>query len=251
MTGEPSTMPPIRISMWSGPRNISTAMMRSFGSRADAEVVDEPFYAHWLATSHADHPYREETLEAYPVRFDDVVAWLEEPATPPARIRFFKHIAFHIEDDAPLSFLDSHRSFCLIRDPSRMAASYSRKFEDLTPIVRSYRVARRIAARCADAGRPCPVVAAEDILADPARMLTLLCEALEIPFDHTMLRWRPGPRASDGPWGPHGYDAVYASTGFSASDGASEPMAITQEEKAAVDACKDDYDWLHSQRLVR
>ncbi|MBI1392912.1 MAG: HAD family hydrolase [Alphaproteobacteria bacterium] len=241
----------IRISMWSGPRNISTAMMRSFENRPDTEVIDEPFYAQWLARSGADHPFRAETLAAYPAAFDDVLAWLNEPPAPPATVRFFKHIAFHLADDAPLDWLDAHRSFALIREPADMAASYAKKFDDLTPIVRSYAVARRIADRHDRAGRPFPVVASEDILEDPRGVLAGLCAALDIPFREEMLRWPAGARASDGPWGPHWYDAVNASTGFGDAPQADrEPPALTPHAREAANACQADYIFLRNLRLT-
>lgn len=239
----------VKISMWSGPRNISTAMMRAFENRHDTEVLDEPFYAHYLATSHAEHPYRAEILAAYPARFDDVVAWLDEPPRAPARMRFFKHIAFHVEDDAPLDFLLRHRSFALIRRPEDMAASYARKFDDLSPIVRSYTVARRMHAYLSDHGRAFPVVASEDVLADPEGVLTGLCAALGVSFDPAMLAWPAGARDSDGPWAPHWYDAVNASTGFDAPKDIGATPTLSAKEQAAADACRDDYAFLHAMRV--
>ena len=241
---------PIRISMWSGPRNISTAMMRAFENRPDTEVIDEPFYAHWLAVSHAQHPYREETLAAYPVRFDDVIAWMHARPRQPAAMRFFKHIAFHLDDEAPLEWLNDHRSFALIRAPEDMAASYARKFDDLTPIVRSYKVARRIADHYERAGRPFPVIASEDVLADPGGVLCALCDALGIPFSPAMLEWPAGPRKSDGPWAPHWYDAVNASTSFAAPpESAATRRPLPDAAQQAADACRSDYEHLHARRI--
>ncbi len=239
----------VRISMWAGPRNISTAMMRAFENRSDTEVLDEPFYAHWLAASHAQHPYRAETLAAYPARFDDVVAWLGEPSRPPAKIRFFKHIAFHIEDDAPIDFLLRQRSFALIRRPEDMVASYARKFDDLSPIIRSYGVARRVHDFLSDHGHAFPAVSSEDVLADPDGVMSSLCAALDIPFDAAMLSWPAGPRDSDGPWAPHWYDAVNASTGFDAPAGDGAPPELTPREQAAADACREDYEFLWARRI--
>lgn len=200
------------ISMWSGPRNISTTMMRSFGNRRDASALDEPFYGYYLAKSGADHPYRSETMAAYPCEFDGVLEWIEKASLRP--VLFLKHIAYHLPDDADLSFLEGWRNFLLIRDPAAMVASFADKFEDVTPIIESYDVELRIHRHLIDRGLACPIVDAADILSAPERMLTALCAALGVPFDPDMLSWAPGPRPEDGPWAPHWYEAVVASDGF-------------------------------------
>lgn len=198
--------------MWSGPRNISTTMMRSFGNRADTSALDEPFYAVYLERSGAEHPYRAETMAKYPTRFSDVMNWIEMARDND--LLFLKHIAYHIEEDADLSFIEGWRNFFLIRDPAEMVASFSNKFEDVSPIIASYRMEARMLDHLSARGLPCPVVDAADILKNPERTLRALCAALEIEFDHLMLAWLPGERTEDGPWAPHWYDAVWASTGF-------------------------------------
>ena len=200
--------------MWSGPRNISTTMMRSFGNRADTAAIDEPFYAWFLKTTGADHPYREETLAKYPGEWEGVVDWIGRAPKGGESYLFLKHIAYHLPDDADLSFMLRHRNFLLIRDPRAMVASFSNKYEDVTPIVRGYEMASRIFEFLARRGSPCPIVDAADILKAPRPMLTALSTALDIPFDPAMLSWTAGPRPEDGPWAPHWYDAVWASTGF-------------------------------------
>jgi hypothetical protein len=200
------------ISMWSGPRNISTTMMRSFAARRNAVALDEPFYGAYLARTGADHPYREETIAAYPRTFEGAIGWIREP--PAARELFLKHIAYHLPDGADLRFLKEWRNFLLIRDPRAMVASFADKVEDVTPIVKSFDVEQRILDDLAAAGLPCPVIDAADVLAAPEPMLRALCVALDLPFDPAMLSWPPGPRPEDGPWAPHWYAAVRASTGF-------------------------------------
>jgi len=202
------------ISMWSGPRNISTTMMRSFASRADTAAIDEPFYGCYLARSGADHPYRTETLAAYPNAWKDALDWIAKPPAGGEPYLFLKHIAYHLPDNADLSFLAGHRNFLLIRDPRAMVASFSNKYDDVAPIVRSYAVAMRIHDYLSARGAPCPVVDAADILYAPDGMLKALCGALDMPFDRAMLSWPAGARPEDGPWAAHWYDAVHASTGF-------------------------------------
>ena len=202
------------ISMWSGPRNISTTMMRSFGNRADTAAIDEPFYAWFLKTTGANHHYRKETLAAYPNDWEGVTEWINRAPETGEEITFLKHIAYHLPDDADLSFTLPHRNFLLIRDPRAMVASFADKYEDVTPIVRSYEMALRIAEFLAARGHPCPIVDAADILKAPEPMLRALCHALGISFDRSMLTWPEGPRPEDGPWAPHWYDMVWASSGF-------------------------------------
>jgi hypothetical protein len=235
----------IRISMWSGPRNISTTMMRAFENRADTEVFDEPFYGAYLDRTGAQHPLREETLATRPRRFEDVLAQMAEERERPNL--FCKHIAYHLPPDADLSFLRRHRNFILIRDPRRMVASFAKKHDDIAPIAESYRVCRRIYDFCQAARLPCPVVDAADILADPSRLLAALCAALDIPFSERMLSWPAGPRASDGPWAPHWYDAVNASTGFKAPDERPVQLQPGLERLAALAA--PDYRFFHERRL--
>ncbi len=236
------------VSMWSGPRNISTTMMRAFEHRADTAAIDEPFYASYLARSGADHPYREETLAAQPNRFDDVVKWIETPPADGSPVLFLKHIAFHLPEDTALDFLFRHRNFLLIRDPRAMVASYSKKFEDVSPIVQSYEIERRILDELSARGLPCPVVDAADVLAAPEVVLRKLCASLGLEFNAAMLSWPAGQRGCDGVWAPHWYDAVWSSTGFNSP--VEKPVDLSARLEAVADACMANYQVLHSQRLT-
>lgn len=233
--------------MWSGPRNISTTMMRSFEARGDCAVIDEPFYACYLRASGADHPCRDETLRAMPSDWAEVARALNGPIPAGKPILFAKHIAYHYPDELPLDWLDGHRSFILIRDPASMIASYARKYDDITPILGSFRVARRIHAFETARGRPCPVVDAADILARPARVLGALCAALGIPYLDEMMSWPAGGRPSDGPWSRHWYDAVNASTGFRTPVEKPDPPESRLADLAAV--CAPDYRFFRNFRL--
>lgn len=204
----------IQISMWSGPRNISTTMMRSFANRADTAAIDEPFYAWFLKTTGADHPCRAQTLADYPNDWDGVIAWIDRAPENGEEIKFLKHIAYHLQDDADFSFALHHRNFLLIRDPRAMVASFSTKYDDVTPIVRSYEMEIRLFEFLTERGLSCPIVDATDMLKAPEPMLKALSAALGISFDRAMLSWPAGPRPEDGPWAAHWYDAVWASTGF-------------------------------------
>jgi len=242
----------IRVHMFSGPRNISTTMMRSFENRPDTAVVDEPFYASYLARTGADHPYRDETLASQPNDADGVPRWLAGPVNtfgaPDATILFAKHIAYHLADDFPLDFLLGGRTFLLVRDPRRMVASFARKFDEVEPIVGSFAAERRIFEFLSRRSRPCPVVDAADVLADPGGVLKALCVALDIPYTDKMLAWPAGPRPSDGAWAPHWYDAVKASTGFNRP--VEKSVELSPPLAAIAERCRADYEFLYERRLA-
>ncbi|MEM8600263.1 MAG: HAD family hydrolase [Bacteroidota bacterium] len=209
---------PLRIAMWSGPRNLSTALMRSWGSRADTAVVDEPLYAHYLATTGLHHPGRDDILASQPTDWRAVAAHLSGPIPGGAAIYYQKHMAHHLLPSVGRAWLDapSFRHVFLLRDPAAMLASLVQvlgpavRVED-TGLPQQVELFRRIADRD---GAPPPVVQARDILADPPAMLRVLCTVLDVPFDPAMLAWEPGPRPTDGVWATHWYAAVERSTGF-------------------------------------
>lgn len=236
------------ISMWSGPRNISTTMMRSFANRADTAAIDEPFYAWFLKSTGADHPYRAQTLAKYPSDWRGVIDWIETPPPGGEDYLLLKHIAYHLPGAADLSFLHRHRNFLLIRDPRAMVDSFSNKYEDVTPIVRSYEMELAIFEFLAARGSPCPIIDAADILKAPEPMLKVLCAALEIPFNPAMLSWPPGPWPEDGPWAPHWYDAVWASTGFKPY--VEKSLNLSRELEEIADKSMGAYRLLSSRRLT-
>jgi hypothetical protein len=203
----------VRIAMWSGPRNISTAMMRSFENRPDCAVIDEPLYAHYLIETGVDHPMRADVLAAQRADWRAVTA--ELTTAEPAPIYFQKHMCHHVTSSMGTDWLDGLKHMFLIRDPARVIASYAAKMETMTleglGLPAQLRLFERVSLR---AGAPPPVIDAEQVLADPKGALSALCAALAIPFTEAMLSWPPGPRASDGVWAPHWYGSVERSTGF-------------------------------------
>ncbi|MEM6785858.1 MAG: HAD family hydrolase [Bacteroidota bacterium] len=209
---------PVRIAMWSGPRNLSTALMRSWGSRADTTVVDEPLYAHYLATTGLDHPGRTEIMASQPTDWRTVAEQLLGPVLGGAPIYYQKHMAHHLLPSVERTWLDapSFRHVFLLREPAAMLASLVKvlgldvRVED-TGLPQQVELFQRIAERD---GSPPPVVSARDILANPPAMLRMLCQALGVSYDAAMLSWEPGPRPTDGVWAKHWYAAVERSTGF-------------------------------------
>lgn len=236
------------ISMWSGPRNISTTMMRSFENRPDTRVVDEPFYASYLTRTGADHPYAKEILAAQPNSYDEALSQLLSDNDDQSTFKFHKHIAFHLEADVNLDWVLDTKCVLLIRDPRAMVASYADRFDDVQPIVASLAIERRIADMFLDRDQPCPIIDAKDILTAPQPMLEKLCDSLGIPFDAAMLQWPAGPRDSDGVWAPHWYGVVETTSGFRPYQEKSISLSPALEDIA--EACCENYEYLRRARLT-
>lgn len=206
----------LRIAMWSGPRNISTAMMRSWGNRPDTVVCDEPLYAHYLVQRpEVRHPGREEIIAQNETDWRKVAARLSGPVPEGKPLFYQKHMAHHLLPNIGRDWLD-HLTHCfLIRDPQEMLTSLLRKYpqaalED-TGLPQQVELFHFIVAKT---GRTPPVLDAQDVLENPRRLLSLLCESLAVEFTEAMLQWPAGRRATDGVWAAHWYDAVERSTGF-------------------------------------
>jgi len=240
----------IRICMWSGPRNISTAMMRSFENRADCAVSDEPFYAAYLAATGLEHPMRTEVLASQPTHWRAVASELTGPAPGGAAVWYQKHMTHHMLDGFGLDWADGCRSAFLIRDPARVLASYVVKRGEVTLADIGVERQRELFEREADRlGAPPPVVEGRDVLADPSGTLGKLCTALGIPFDDAMLAWPAGRRDSDGVWAPAWYDAVERSTGFGPPPDETAPPALSDELAAIADAARPHYERLAAFKL--
>jgi len=206
---------PVRIAMWSGPRNISTAMMRSFENRPDTAVIDEPFYAAYLAATGIDHPLRDESLAAQPADWREVVRTILGPAPDDRPVFYQKHMTHHMLPQFGRNWIARCRSAFLIRAPEDVLASYMEKRREVALEDIGFVQQREIFEREADRlGHAPPVIHAADVLADPKGTLAGLCITLGIPFTERMLHWPAGRRATDGAWAPAWYDAVERSTGF-------------------------------------
>ena len=243
----------VRIAMWSGPRNISTAMMRAFENRPDTVVSDEPFYASELAASGRDHPMRDEVIAAGPVDPEAVIGGLLGPLTdaakPGATVHYQKHMTHHMLPAFRRDWIDGVRSAFLIREPERVLASYTRTWErvslDEIGVPQQLEIFERVADRL---GRAPPVVDAADVLADPEGVLSALCAALDIPFSEAMLAWPAGRRSSDGVWAPAWYANVEQSTGFGPAD--TRPLPQLHGELARIaEAARRPYERLRRHRI--
>ena len=238
----------VRIAMWSGPRNLSTAMMRSFDSRADTFVSDEPFYGAFLKTSGANHPMREEVIGAMDCGWQSVIRTLRGPTPDGSPLWYQKQMWHHMVGPIGYQDFDGFSHCFLIREPERMIASYLRKresaaFEDFG-LERQAEFFEREADRL---GRAPAVVDANDLLASPKAILSKLCVALEIEWDPAMTGWSKGRRATDGPWAPHWYAAVEASTGFGPPEHG--PVELPEDARRLAARCQPYYDRLAGYRL--
>ncbi|MEO9463010.1 MAG: hypothetical protein ABJ242_09760 [Marinomonas sp.] len=239
---------PIRIAMWSGPRNISTAMMRSFGARADCAVSDEPFYGAFLKHSGEVHPMGEETIASMDCDWQSVLKAQSGAAPGDCPIWYQKHMPHHMVGSADLRDMPDHRHAFLIRAPERVVASYRAKNELRQPELLGFKQMRDYYdAACDLAGEALPIVDSDQILNDPKKALSALCAALGIAWDEAMLAWAKGPHPDDGVWGTHWYDKVNASTGFGPPQGDLPELTGAYRDIAA--ACRDDYDYLHERSL--
>lgn len=234
--------------MWSGPRNISTAMMRSFGSRADCAVSDEPFYGAFLKATGEPHPLARETIESMECDWHTVLRQQSGDAPGGQPVWYQKHMPHHMVGPVSIAAFGDHLNAFLIRAPERVVASYRKKNELRRAEMLGFAQMRSyFDFECERSGTVPPVVDSDDILADPEGVLTRLCEALGIDWDPAMLAWEEGPHPEDGVWGTHWYDRVNASTGFGAPPG--DLPELEGEYLQVAEECRDDYEALARYRI--
>lgn len=222
------------IAMWSGPRNLSTAMMRSFGRRADCTAVDEPFYAAYLKATGLNHPMRDEILsdgETDPL----VVAEQCLNFPPEGKIAYQKHMTHHMIEAFPTDWIAQVTNVFLLRDPARVLASYANKTDQVTAEDIGFHKQYELMQKVQELNGQTPIVIdSNDIRANPKEALTALCAAIGIPFSDKMLNWKKGQHEEDGVWGRHWYDAIWNSTGFAGAD--TRPMPELDGKLAQIEA---------------
>src|SRR5215471_20512894 len=239
---------PIRIAMWSGPRNISTQMMRAWGNRRDTAVIDEPFYAFYLKTSGEKHPGADEIIAAGETDWRRVVAQLSGPIPNGKRIFFQKQMTHHLLPEVDRQWLGGVTNCFLIRDPREVLASYLRKREELA--LKDLGFVQQAAMFDLVRGRinsiP-PILDAKDVLENPERTLRLLCDAVDVEFSERMLSWLPGLRETDGIWAKHWYGEVARSTSFQGYH--PKRAEIPKRLREVHDRCRECYERLYEYRL--
>lgn len=239
---------PIRIAMWSGPRNISTAMMRAWGNRRDTFVVDEPFYAYYLKATGKKHPGADEVIAAGETDWQKVVARLTGSVPSGKSIFFQKQMAHHLLPEVDREWLCAVTNCFLIRDPREVIASYVKKRED--PALEDLGFVQQ--AEIFDFVREHtnaipPIVDAKDVLENPERILHLLCQSVGVEFSESMLSWPPGLRDTNGIWAKHWYTEVAKTTSFQpyrASD-----YRVPERLRETYERCREYYDRLYEHRL--
>jgi Sulfotransferase domain len=235
--------PATRIAMWSGPRTVSTALMRSWENRPDTTVADEPLYAFYLDRTGLDHPGRDEVIASQPTDWRVVLAELAGPLPAGAAIGYAKHMTHHLLPEVDRAAFAPFRHAHLIRDPRELLASYARVRAE--PTLDDLGLRQQAEIFEAFGG---PVVDSRELLADPPAVLAALCRALGVPFDIRMLAWPPGPRDSDGVWAPYWYDSVWSSTGFVPYRPPAAPLPARLEPLA--ERCLPYFDRLHRYRIT-
>ena len=248
MTEAATIRDPVRIAMWSGPRNISTAMMRAFENRDDCAVVDEPFYAHYLAHTGSDHPGRDVVIAAGETDWRRVATALSGPAPGGRAVFYQKHMTHHMLPHIGHDWFAAMRHVFLIRDPRQVLASYLKSRPHATAadigVLQQAQLYDEIATLT---GAEPPVIDADDCLRRPEAHLRALCALLRIEFTPRMLAWPAGPRDSDGVWAPWWYDAVLKSTGF--EPWRERDFDVGAAHRGLIDACMPVYARLYARRL--
>lgn len=235
----------MRIAMWSGPRNLSTAMMYSFAGRGDCAVWDEPFYAAYLKATGIDHPMKDEVIAAGLADAATVAGACLGPVPGGKPLYYQKHMTLHMIPAFDRDFMRGLTNVFLIRHPARVIASYAKKRE--APVLADIGFVQQAELFDEVAGwmGRAPVVAdSADIRARPREVLGALCAALGIPFAEGMLRWPAGPKPYDGAWAPHWYNAVHASTGFDEPEG--DLPALTGDYARLADQALPYYEKLRA-----
>jgi len=235
--------------MWSGPRNISTALLRSWGNRSDAFVTDEPFYAYYLYHHPVNHPGVEEIVGDGEIDWRKVVAWLTGPVPEGKRVWYQKHMAHHLQPEMEMAWMDSLTNCLLIREPREMLTSLLAVMPDPvlgdTGLPQQYELFDRIRRRT---GALPPVVDARDVLENPAGLLARLCDAVGLDFTASMLHWPPGARTTDGIWAKYWYANVERSTGFAPYSPKNQP--VPEDFSGLLGECEEIYQSLYPHRLT-
>jgi hypothetical protein len=238
-----------RIAMWSGPRNISTAMMRAWGNRQDTFVCDEPLYAHYLLMTRAPHPGIDEVIAHHETDWRKVVAWLTGDVPHGKAIFYQKHMTHHLLPEIDRDWMRRLDHVFLIRESREVITSLQLVTPNPTLEDTGYPQQDEIFCWVREQmGRTPPVIDARDVLENPARMLLLLCESLGIEYTDAMLSWPAGPRDTDGIWAKHWYEAVWQSTGFQPYRAKNRP--VPERLVGLLDEADALYRRMHEYRIV-
>ena len=227
----------INLFVWSGPRNISTALMRSFENRKDTKVYDEPFYAYYLKKTNLNHPMKEEIINHYHTNEDEVINLITEEDNK-YKIFYQKHMTHHILEETRLDWIDKGTNCFLIRDPAKVIVSYLKKntlksIQDVG-FKKLYEIFKLLNSKE-------PIVINSDyLLASPEKYLKILCQKLNLDFDQNMLKWPKGYRDTDGIWSKVWYQDVISSTTFNTKN--SKEYIVPKTYENIYKECLDIYE---------
>ena len=237
------------IAMWSGPRNLSTAMMRAFENREDTQVLDEPFYAHFLSETGLKHPGREKVLASQSNNWDEIVKFCTNKNYQNKPIWYQKHMAQHNLEHSDISWIGKVKNCLLIRNPKFVISSYDKKFSIKDEQLLGYRQQVDIIEYLKSEYKISPpIIDADDLLSNPEAVLSKLCEIIKIKFTPRMLTWPKGSRKSDGVWAPFWYDNVQKSTGFHTSL-KKKKNKIDDNMREIYDSCMKHYEKMYRKRI--
>ncbi len=237
----------LKIAMWSGPRNISTALMRSFGSRPDCAVYDEPFYPHYLYQTNIRHPMWKKIIDQEEIDWQRIVNKILGPIPNNKKIWYQKHMAHHNILGCELNWLDKFKNCILIRHPQNVISSYTKRFELKSANQLGYEQLEQLYKILCNMGKVPLVIDASDILIDPQKMLKTICKKLKIPFYNNMLKWEKGPYDYDGIWGKYWYKNVNNSMGFKTYCNSKKNITI---HSSIYNLCLEKYEYLYDKRLI-
>ena len=239
----------IKIAMWSGPRNISTAMMRAFENRPDTIVEDEPFYAHYLSQTGLNHPMKNEVIESQNTNWDEVAKSLTLEIPNNKTVWYQKHMAQHNLENFDLSWTKNLSNCFLIRDPKEVIYSFVQKFELKSAEQLGFLQQMELFNLIKNRDNTDPIVIdSKDILIDPKGVLSKFCNKIGIPFFEEMLNWPTGPRKTDGVWGKHWYKNVEVSTGFNSYN--PKEIELPNKYQSIYKDCLMVYNEIYSCRII-
>ena len=241
-------MSTLRIAMWSGPRNISTALMRAWESRTDCAVWDEPLYGYYLARTAIDHPGAAEIIAAHGSDPEQIIARCIGDPPGGKSIFYQKHMTLHLLPELDRGWLEALANCFLIREPEPVIASYTAVRERATLDDIGFAQQSALFEQvCEQSGDVPPVIDSREFLLDPESMLRALCARLDVDFEPSMLSWPPGPRDSDGVWGKYWYASVWDSTGFAPYR--QKRLTLDERDREIAERARPYYELLYRHRL--
>ena len=234
------------INMWSGPRNISTALMRSFENRDDTEVWDEPFYAYYLFETKKKHPMHQEIIEKYETDLAKLIYKIKKTESKDG-VFYLKQMTHHMLPSIPMEWSLNHKNCLLIRNPKEVINSYSQKNEILNIQDIGFYQQFEIYNFFLKHKVPCPIIDSKDILINPEKSLKVLCDILGIKFSSKMISWPEGKRETDGIWESHWYQNVQQSTEFTPYH--EKDITIPNLYENLLSECMDIYQELNKSKI--